>query len=197
VPQRDGCVAAIVGWDALSAIAENDQGEPVVPLRAPALSLTAEYFFNPTPANPQDPPDYDGGLAAYEQLKGAGVDAMRVALRSSTHLEWTYVPYILPASRYGERMSMHYTLAWMDRYVKGEQGALDRLTATHLGGSADASSIGAGTYDPLADANVPYRVAGDCVADRVSFYYRSAYFLSAQGEGGTRNVEDLRNRGCT
>ena len=40
---------------------------------------------------------------------------MQVAQREATHLEYSYVPYILPASRLGERVAFYYTLAWFDR----------------------------------------------------------------------------------
>jgi hypothetical protein len=85
---------------------------------------------------------------------------------------------------------MHYTLAWFDRYLKGDKRALDRLTATSFDGSADRSSIGAGTYsaeaaaaDPLdpAAGNVPYEIEGLPVADRLSFYYDSAYDFGKRG----------------
>lgn len=179
---RRDCVSAIVGWDALAA-----RGPA---LKAPGLSLTAEYFFNPVPAT--SAPASESGTAAFNAFVGAGVDSMRVSLRSSTHLEWTYVPLILPASRYGERASMHYTLAWFDRYVRDDRTATQRLTATHFDASADASSIGAGTYDPVSGNNVPYRIAGRCVANHTSIYYRSAYSL----EGGAEQEPDLRARGC-
>lgn len=179
---RRDCISAIVGWDALAA-----RGPA---LKAPGLSLTAEYFFNPTPA--MSAPDAESGTAAFNAFAAASVDVMRVSLRHSTHLEWTYVPLILPASRHGERASMHYTLAWFDRYVRDDRAATQRLTATHFDASADASSIGAGTWDPVSGNNVPYRIAGRCVADNVSIYYRSAYFL----EGGAEQEPDLRARGC-
>lgn len=192
VQERDGCVSGIVAWDALSAIDEDKAGKPVLAIRAPALSLTAEYFLNPSPATPNSPPDPEEKLDAYKQMKATGVDSMRVGLRSSTHLEFTYIPLILPASRYGERVAMYYTLAWFDRYVRGERSADQRLTAKFFDGSADASSIGAGLYDLQTGKNQPYTIAGNCVADRVSIYQRSAYFL----EGGGANVEDMRARGC-
>lgn len=192
VLQRDGCVSAIVAWDALQPIKTDASGQPALPIRAPALSLTAEYFLNPVPALATNPPDPDAKLAAYKQMKAAGVDTMRVALRSSTHLEWTYIPYILPASRYGERVSMYYTLAWFDRYVKGDRGATGRLTATRFDGSADASSIGAGTFDLTTLTNHPDMIAGDCVANRLSFYQRSAYSLNQ----GRASVENMRTRRC-
>src|SRR3954453_6526169 len=126
---------------------------------------------------------------------------MVVQLRSSTHLEYTYVPYILPASRIGERVAFYYTRAWLDRYVKGDETAFDRLTAKSFDGSADASAIGAGTYDaPKAAAspadttagNVPYTIKGLPVRDRVSIYYMSEYGLTAPHGNATATCTDMR-----
>jgi len=195
-------VSAIVAWDALAAVSKNadgnlvdDLGTPVT-LHVPALSVTAEYFFNPEPADPASPPNPANKSAAFAQLSDAGVPTMLVQLRSSTHLEFSYVPYILPASRHGERVTMHYTLAWFDRFVKGDIGATDRLTALRFDDSADRSSIGAGTFDPAelaagGDGNVPYTIAGDCVANRLSFYYTSRYSLP-----NGQSSADMRARGC-
>jgi hypothetical protein len=49
---------------------------------------------------------------------------MLVVPRASTHLEWTDIPYALPASRYGQAFSSYYVQAWLDRYMKhqGEPG---------------------------------------------------------------------------
>jgi dienelactone hydrolase len=207
VGQCDPRVKAIVAWDNLAPAAGKcadmasgmPAGTPADPTKTvPALGLNAEYFFNPTPQNGAADPDAKD--AGFRQLRDVGTDTMQVALRSSTHLEWTYVPYILPASRLGERVSMHYTLAWFDRYLRDDAAALSRLTATTFDASADASSIGAGRFDAdraTADptdpeaGNAPYEIAGLPVADRLSIYYRSAYSL----DGGRVACADMR-RGC-
>ena len=196
VAQCDRRVKAVVGWDNLAkagdctlagTLSGYPQGTPEKPRNdVPGLGLSAEYFFNPTPTS--EAPDPRAKWGGFTALRDAGTDAMTVTLRSSTHLEWTYVPYILPASRLGERVSMHYTLAWFDRYLKDDPTALDRLTATTFDASADASSIGAGTWEPPA-TNVPYEIDGLPVADRVSIYYASAYDI------GDRVCEDMR-AGC-
>ena len=131
VGQCDPRVKAIVAWDNLAPATGTcaematgfPAGTPAAPTNSvPGLGLNAEYFFNPTPQNGEANPDAKN--SGYRRLRDAGTDAMQIALRSSTHLEWTYVPYILPASRLGERVSMHYTLAWFDRYVKGDESAV-------------------------------------------------------------------------
>jgi dienelactone hydrolase len=198
--QQDPRVKAIVSFDDLDATYPAD----VVPsLHAPTLFFSADYAFPqpPLPKNPQSPPDPSQHLAAYQQLAAAGVDTMEITPRASTHYEWSYQPFpaSLPASRLGELMSGYYTLAWFDRYLKGQQSALARLTATRFDASIDRHSIGAGTYSAAAAAahpndptagNVPYTIGGDCTANLLSFYYRSAFHL-----GGQIN-NDLRDRGC-
>jgi dienelactone hydrolase len=191
--QSDPRVKAIVAWDNLAPATG--------PLHAPALGINSEYFFNPTSTDA--PPDAHAHDAAFTQLHAAGVDSMQIALRASTHLEYTYVPYILPASRLGERVAFYYTLAWFDYYLRGLPDAYQRLVSPSFDGSADASAIGAGTYDAaraLANpgdpgaGNVPSVIAGLSVADRLSFYYASSYALTAPG--GQPAVCIDRRQGC-
>jgi hypothetical protein len=75
-------------------------------------------------------------------------------------------------------VAFHYTLAWLDRYVRGKSSAYLRLVARKFDGSADSHSIGAGTYAPPT-GNVPYAIKGLPVADRVSIYYASEYSLTS------------------
>ena len=191
--QSDPRVKAIVAWDNLAPATG--------PLHAPALGINSEYFFNPTPTDaPPDPHAHD---QAFTQLHAAGVDSMHIALRASMHLEYSYVPYILPASRLGERVAFYYTLAWFDYYLRGQPDAYQRLVASSFDGSADASAIGGGTYDsakalsnpsdPTA-GNVPSVINGLPVADRLSFYYASSYALTAP-DGGSSVCIDIR-KGC-
>ncbi len=134
---------------------------------------------------------------------GAGIDTMSVTPRASTHYEWGYQPFpaSFPASRYGEQTSLHLSVAWFDRYLKQDTSATRRLTQLTFDGSADGYSIGAGTFDAGAAAadpanpragNVPYRIEGKCVANLLSFYHRSAYWL----ERGASSSADMRGRGC-
>ena len=78
--------------------------------------------------------------------------------------------------------------AWLDASF-GKRAGVRRLHAARFGRSADASSIGTGRYDP-ARGNVPYAIAGDRVADHLSFYYPSDLYL------GGRTCRDLRVRRC-
>jgi hypothetical protein len=194
VGQCDNRVKTIIAWDDLSAITScNDVTIPAqyrskTLLRVPALALTNDYLFNPQPeTSPPDPHSKDAG---YQQLVKAGLDSEIVTFRGATHLTYTYVPNVLPASELAERMAFYYTLAWFDRYLRGDQSAEDRLVATKFDNTADVHSIGAGTYssaaalahpgDPSA-GNVPYVIAGIPVKNAVSFYYESEYSLTGPG----------------
>ena len=200
VGQHDTRVGAIVSYDNLDA----DLGASE-PRRTPTLFFAADYAFplTPTPmfANP-DPDRHLTGLA-YAQLAEAGVDVMSVTPRASDHYEWGFQPFpaSFPSSRYGERVSLYYTLAWFDRYLKGDPDGTVRLVRGTFDETADRHSIGTGTYDPLRAAanpadpfagNVPYRIAGKCVANLLSIYSHSAYRL----EGGLFQTDDMRALGC-
>jgi pimeloyl-ACP methyl ester carboxylesterase len=173
-------VKTVVAWDNAGLPANET---PLVP----TMGQNAEYFFNPSPTN--DLTGYETKSTTFRRFQAAGVPSMQVALRHSTHLEWSFVPWILPADHDGERVAMYYTLAWFDRYLRGDTAAEQRLTAATFDGSADASAIGAGSYDVATDTNVPWKIAGQKVADHLSFYYRSAYAF------GANNCEDMR-AGC-
>lgn len=200
VGQCDARVKAIVAWDNLAPATPCATGQPLT-LRTPALGINSEYFFNPEPMT--SVPDPHAKDQAFKQLAAAGVDTMQVALRSSMHLEYSYVPYILPASSLGERVAFYYTLAWFDYYLRGDPTGLARLTATKFDSSSDVHAIGAGYYSPqaaLADptdpaaGNVPYKIEGLPVADRLSFYYVSEYALTSP-VGEKTTCSDMR-AGC-
>jgi dienelactone hydrolase len=206
VGQCDNRVKAIVAWDNLRAI--EDCAGIEIPERyrtdklinTPALALTNDYAFNPQPmGSPPDPHAKDEG---YKQIAGAGLDAMIVTLRGGTHLEYSYIPAILPASELGERMASYFTRAWLDLQLKGRRRGFDRLVAQAFDDSADKHSTGAGIYDVTAadptdpySGNVPYRIAGIPVRDAVSFYYLSEYSLRHPRSGARVRCDDMR-AGC-
>ena len=209
VGQCDSRVKAIVAWDNLRAPDACD-GATIAPehqsgstARVPALGISNDYGFwmEPTTERP-DPLAQQGGYLA---LKEAGLDTMEVVLRGATHLEYTYIPLVLPASRLGERFASHYTVAWFDRYLKGDENAFDRLVTTAFDGGADATSIGAGDYSPeaaLADptnpiaGNVPYTIEGMEVPNALSFYYDSAYSLTDPATGTRHTCADMAEPGA-
>ena len=204
VGQCDTRVKAIVAWDNLRA-PENCDGVTIPAehlstsvAHTPAIGISNDYGFWMQPTN--EPPDPLEKQSGYQALAAAGVDTAEVVLRGATHLEYTYIPVLLPASRLGERFASHYTVAWFDRYLKGDPRAFYRLTAAQYDGGADSTSIGAGDYsadaalanptDPTA-GNVPYKIEGMPVANTLSFYYDSAYSLTDPSTGATRTCSDL------
>jgi hypothetical protein len=67
-----------------------------------------------------------------------------------------------------------------------------RLIATTFDDSADVHNISGGVFDPLTQTNVPPYLDGQPVANRLSFHFRSAYYL----DHGARRCEDMR-AGCS
>ena len=140
------------------------------------------------PPDPLGPGDKD---TDFQRLRAAGVDTMKVSLRAATHLDFTQFGAAGTGSRYGAAVAEYYTLAWFDRYLRGSPAGLRRLTATTFDSSEDVHNISGGTYDPLTGRNVPALLAGQPVANRLSFHFRSAYWL----DHGAESCEDNR-AGC-
>ena len=84
---------------------------------------------------------------------------MKVVLRAATHLDWT--PSEPAGNRYAETVSVYYTLAWFDRYLRGAgdpavaDQAFRRLTADRFDDYADRHNISQGLYDPARAAAHP------------------------------------------
>lgn len=159
-----------------------ERGLPRFGIRVPAMSQGSDYGVLVSPfLAPPDP----------EQRKRLGFDAWQAArmpvyditLRGSTHLEWSQL-LGLPATSWcpdtrngrceggwGMPIARHYTVAWMDRWLKrdGEPGFRD----------ADAR---------LLDD------AGAFGRDALSFRYRSARDYPTRG-GRRSSCSDLR-AGC-
>jgi dienelactone hydrolase len=206
VGQCDRRVKAIVAWDNLGKIADCN-GVTIAPrhrsptlIHAPAMGLTNDYGFWTQPT--LTPPDPHAKDAGYQQVADAGFDAQTVAFRGATHLTYSYIPLVFQANELSERMASYFTTAWFDLQLRGDRTGLERLTAARFDGSADATAIGAGVYDPAAAnpadpyaGNVPYTIAGIPVKDAVSFYYRSAYSLSDPRNGHAVSCADVR-KGC-
>jgi hypothetical protein len=167
-------------------------------LRTPALFMTADFNCQKVPVclpvaydTPPDPRGPGNKDTDFQRVSAAGVDSMKVSLRAATHLDFTEFAPTPPSSRYGAIVTSYYTLAWFDRYLRGSPGALARLTATKFDGSADLHYISGGTFDPSTARNVPARIGGQPVSNRLSFHFRSAYFF----RGGRVRCEDMR-AGC-
>ena len=131
VQGTDKRVAAVVALDKLtgpgaSGPLDGADNKPVVP----ALGVQSEYGFTVSPyftsggsslspqPSPEGPDPRRERATGYDDWRKAGVDSMLVVPRASTHLEYTDIPLVLPASRYGQALSSHYVQAWLDRYLK-------------------------------------------------------------------------------
>src|SRR3954466_4814317 len=130
----DPRVETVVALDKLQGPGDNgiatNKAKPVVP----ALGIQSEYGFNVDPywmsggssIAPQPIPPDQAPNPKREQLTGfdawrkAGIDTMLIVPRASTHLEYTDIPYALPASRYGQDFASYYVQTWLPRYLKHE-----------------------------------------------------------------------------
>lgn len=202
VQGTDTRVSTVVALDKLQAgspivggATDVGQVTPVVP----ALAIQSEYGFTVTPAglsegsslvpsagNPRPMRERETG---FEGWRRAGVDSMVIVPRASTHLEYTDIPLVLPASRNGQALASTYVQRWLDRYLK------------HEGVTAQPSGT-----DPLLATSVPYlEPVGRGVwkpvtltqAGALSFYYCSAYSIAARdGVGRLANGDIAGVGGC-
>jgi hypothetical protein len=124
----------------------------------------------PQPQSPDQAPNpRREQLTGFDAWRKAGIDTMLIVPRASTHLEYTDIPYALPASRYGQDVAGHYTQAWLDKYLKHDSSADSRLLATRF---SYLEPVGDGKWSAVALTR----------ADRLSFYFCSGYaFHTASG----------------
>jgi dienelactone hydrolase len=186
----DDRVMAVVALDKLAGNGSDGalDGSGNVP-KVPALALQSEYGFTVTPYSlsggssitPQPSPD--GPNPRREKRTGfnawhkAGVDSMLVVPRASTHLEYTDIPLVLPASRWGQALSSVYVQTWLDRYLKHRDNDR-RLLGTRF---RYLEPTGDGEWTPVTLRRNPL----------LSFYYCSAHSLD-----GVRPDGDLTDVGC-
>jgi dienelactone hydrolase len=194
VQGTDRRVATVVALDKLSgssSIAPGVPGNTVAP-RVPALGLQSEYGFTVSPyflaggsglvpgPSPDGPDPRREKQTGFRDWQRAGVDSMMLVPRASTHLEYTDIPLVLPASRYGQALTSAVVQRWLDRYLK-HRGGVGSLLEQRLRYFEPA---GNGRWRPVT-----------LHRDRLlSFYFCSAYAL---GEGRSRRADpDLTGVGC-
>lgn len=172
-PDRTGGnpVDVLVAWDALRL-------DPEAPPRVPAMGQTSEYGIGGAAKN--SAPDPEGHKVAYLGYADAGVPAYQFTIQGSTHFEWSLIPNFPTTSwcpdmssgsclgGWGVTMAEHYTLAWLDRWLKksGEPGYAD----------ADARLLGD---------------AAEHGCQKFSFYSRSARKFTDRG-GKPHESSDIR-----
>jgi dienelactone hydrolase len=193
VQGTDTRVAAVVALDKLTGPSsdgplDGSGNRPVVP----ALAVQSEYGFTVSPwllsggssLNPEPSPDGPDPMreraSGYDAWRAAGVDSMLVVPRASTHLEYTDIPLVLPASRYGQDLTSVYVQRWLDRYLKHRDN-----TDALLGSSFRY-------LEPTGDGRwSPVRLHRD---DLLSFYYCSAYGIHTPE--GLATDGDVADVGC-
>lgn len=193
VQGTDDRVAAVV---ALDKLAGPDSAGPLdgsgnVPV-VPALAVQSEYGFSVSPwflsggnsLNPEPSPDGPDPMreraTGFDAWRAAGVDSMLVVPRASTHLEYTDIPLVLPASRYGQDLTSVYVQSWLDRYLKHRDNtrALLGKRFRYL------EPVGDGVWSPVRLTRKPL----------LSFYYCSAY--AVRTDAGLRTSGDVTGVGC-
>ncbi|MFL6155369.1 MAG: alpha/beta hydrolase [Marmoricola sp.] len=199
VQATDPRVEAVVALDKLAT--ESGSGVPVggaaatpnVPV-VPALAVQSEYFLNPVPylltggsgllpsLSPKGPDPMRERRTGFDGWAAHGVDSMLIVPRASTHLEYTDIPYVLPASRYGQDLTSAYVQLWLDKYLK-HRDVSDQLLGTTL---KYLEPRGRGVWAPVTlDRD-----------ENLSFYYCSAYDLRTSA-GEVRDPDIGGVGGCT
>jgi dienelactone hydrolase len=197
----DNRVEAVVALDKLStstAIGNSPEFTAQGPLKpvVPGLGVQSEYGFTVAPyfanpglfnsqgvASPTQAPDPNREeKTGYDGWKTAGVDSMVIVPRASTHLEYTDIAYVLPASRYGQDVASHYTQGWLGKYLQHDPAADGALLATSFDYLEPTSS---GAWKPITLNR----------ADRLSFYFCSGYDIGTAS--GRRQNDDIAGVGCS
>ena len=180
VQAHDERVAAVVALDKLDGVGNR--------AAVPALAVQSEYGFTVTPwylsggsslaptPSPQGPDPMRERDTGFDRWRTAGTDSMLVVPRASTHLDYTDIPLVLPASRYGQALTSIYTQRWLDRYLKhrGSAASLLRTSYRYL------EPTGHGRWTPVTLRR----------GRLLSYQYCSAYSF-----GGRRNL-DITDVGC-
>lgn len=193
VQGTDERVAAVVALDKLAGPGTSTtfNGSNNVPV-VPALAMQSEYGFTVSPwslsggssltpePSPEGPDPMRERSTGYDAWRKAGVDSMLIVPRASTHLDYTDIPLVLPASRYGQDLTSIYVQRWLDRYLKHR----DNTSALLAKRFRYLEPTGDGAWKPV-----------QLRRERLlSFYYCSAFGLRT--DRGVRSNGDISGAGC-
>lgn len=193
VQGSDERVAAVVALDKLAGAGTSTtfDGSNNVPV-VPALAMQSEYGFTVSPwslsggssltpePSPEGPDPMRERSTGYDAWRRAGVDSMLIVPRASTHLDYTDIPLVLPASRYGQDLTSIYVQRWLDRYLKHR----DNTAALLAKGFRYLEPAGDGVWKPVQLRREKL----------LSFYYCSAFGLHT--DRGVRSNGDISGAGC-
>ena len=192
VQAYDDRVSTVVALDklGLEPPSGTDAGsEPLRPV-VPALAVQSEYGFTVSPyftsggssitpqPSPKGPDPRRERATGFDLWRDAGVDSMLVVPRASTHLEYTDIPLVLPASRHGQALTSVYVQRWLDHYLAHRTGIKPLLAKRFR----YAEPVGGGEWRPVRLRRDPL----------LSFYYCSAWSL----RDGRRSKPDVTGVGC-
>jgi len=145
-----------------------------VRLRTPALGITGDYVL---PTYFTNPPRRGAKAASSRNYSAAGVDTGSITVRGASHVDWTWVAAVPAATLRGIDLATWYSIAWFDKYLRGDPSADRRLLSRRW-------------------AHDPANAAVDRSRDPNMF---SAWFASRldirMARGGRVRCEDLR-AGC-
>ena len=100
--------------------------------------------------------------------------------RASTHLDYTDIPLVLPASRYGQALTSRYVQGWLDHYLK-HRDTRSTLLASRL---RYLEPVGDGRWAPVTLRT----------RDLMSYQFCSAYWFR---QAGQRYADgDVTGAGC-
>jgi dienelactone hydrolase len=180
--QGDPRIDAFVAWDSDSlgdSVANNNCAAPGGPCQ-PIMYLRTDGAFSAPQATARTdyPANRNRGLSPYTIHKNRGMDVIHITFRATNHIDWNGNGIGgLAGNRYAESLINYYSLAWLDRHVKGKlnikdgqvetsnmrteaeerafrqeiaQDAFNRITALRFpAGSIDKFNISAGFWDPV------------------------------------------------
>ncbi len=178
--QGDPRVDTIIAWDGGDVIDDINTSQPVMFQRT-------DGAFSAGQNQPRTdyPATRDRGLETYLKQKERGLDVMHLTFRATNHIDWNGNGVgSLAGNRLAELVINYYSLAWLDRHLKGKlvfdadgnvitydgrteaeerayrqaqaQDAFDRLTAMQFDDSVDIHNISMGWFDPQK-----YATSGD------------------------------------
>jgi dienelactone hydrolase len=160
VGQIDPRVDAIVAFDNLSAphagfmtgdytCASGSSPRPRDPKpRTPGLGISNDYGLLPQPNLSE--PDPDAKVAGSVALSNARVETMEVVIRGGTHFETSFIANpAFGGTLRGYDFAAFYTVAWLDRHLKGDPTADARLRSDRWRADAREAAV-----DPDRDGNV-------------------------------------------
>ncbi len=136
VQDEDVRVKCVVAWDNLAVSEKGDGGSPLgsnrpQPWRTPRVPAMGQASLNGFT-------DSECKLTAWKWWREYGMPCMELVFENANHFWWS------GSSTEAKRdQSHHYTLAWFDRWLKGDATASARLLATNVVGTPVSSLLSA------------------------------------------------------